>query len=210
MKRSSLLQIASAVFLLLAGTAAWCDTSMLHPPKGHKVAIIVFEDMECPMCARVAPLLHQASEKYNIPLVQHDFPLRQHPWSYDAAINARYFDTKSAKLGDEYRLYILQNQNFITKQNLRGVTEKWAQAHGTTFPFVVDPTGELALKIQADQDLGMRIPLDHTPTIFIVNDSGHGAAVTEVTDINQLYQTLDQVTQEAAVGRPGRKTAGAH
>lgn len=210
MKRSSLLQIASTMVLLLAGTLAWCDTSMLHPPKGHKVAIIVFEDMECPMCARVAPLLHQASEKYNIPLVQHDFPLRQHPWSYEAAINARYFDTKSPKLGDEYRLYIFQNQNFITKQDLRGITEKWAQEHGINLPFVVDPTGELALKIQTDQDLGMRIPLDHTPTVFIVNDSGHGAAVTEVTDINQLYQTLDQVTQEASSRQQGHKAGSAH
>ncbi|MFZ0311203.1 MAG: hypothetical protein WAL85_00730, partial [Candidatus Korobacteraceae bacterium] len=71
MKRSSLVHFASALLLLLAGTLAWsADTSMLKPPRGSKVAIVVFEDLECPQCAKAAPLLHEAAKKYNIPLVQ--------------------------------------------------------------------------------------------------------------------------------------------
>jgi len=206
MKRSSLLQSASAAVLLLLSTMAWsADTSMLKPPKGSNVAIIVFEDLECPQCARTAPLLHDAAKKYNIPLVQYDFPLRQHPWSYEAAVNARFFDSKSPKLGDEYRLYIFQNQNSITKQTLRGVTEKWAEQHGVALPFVMDPSGEFAKKVDADRSLGERIPLDHTPTVYIVNESGHGAAVTEVTDISQLYQRIDEAVREAGTTTEARK-----
>src|SRR5271169_3839129 len=180
MKRAFLSQFALPVLLLLGSTIA-CggDTSMLRPPKGSKVAIVVFEDLECPDCARAAPLLHDAAKTYNIPLVQYDFPLPQHPWSFEAAVNACYFDTQSLKLGDDYRLYIFQNQNYITKQNLRGVTEKWAEDHKVVLPFVVDPSGSLTAKVEADRDLGRRIPLDHTPTIYIVNGSGHGAAITE-------------------------------
>src|ERR1700744_2511094 len=82
MKRSYLFQFAQAAILLLGSTLAWGgDTSMLRPPKGAKVAIVVFEDLECPQCAKAAPLVHDASKKYNIPLIQYDFPLRQHPWS---------------------------------------------------------------------------------------------------------------------------------
>ncbi len=210
MKRS-LMQFTSAVLLLLAGTLAWsADTSMLKPPKGSKVAIVVFEDLECPQCAKAAPLLHEASKKYNIPLVQHDFPLPQHPWSFDAAVNACYFDTLSAKLGDEYRLFIFQQQNFITKQSLRGVTEKWAEDHKVVLPFVVDPSGTLTAKVTADRDLGRRIPLDHTPTIYIVNDSGHGPAVTEVTDLTQLYQKLDEVMKEAGTATQAHKSGSPH
>jgi len=141
--------------------------------------------------------------------VQHDFPLRQHPWSFEAAVNARYFDTKSEKLGDEYRLYIFQNQNLITKQNLRGITEKWADDHKLVLPFVVDPSGELTAKIEADRSMGGRIPLDHTPTIYIVTDNGHGAQVTEVTDLSQLYQTLDQIVKPAP-STQAHKTASMH
>jgi protein-disulfide isomerase len=211
MKRSSWLHFSLAVALVAASMPVWsADTSMLRPPKGSKVAIIVFEDLECPQCARAAPLLHDAAKKYNIPLIQHDFPLRQHPWSFDAAVNARYFDTVSPKLGDDYRLYVFQNQNIITKQNLRGVTEKWAEDHKVTLPFVVDPNGSLTAKVDADRDMGMRIPLDHTPTIYIVNDSGHGASVTEVTDLSQLYQTLDQVMKEAGPTAQAHKSTGTH
>ena len=197
MKRLSRVHLASAAILLLVSTLAWGDTSILKPPKGSKVAIVVFEDLECPQCAKAAPVLHEAAKKYNIPLVQYDFPLRQHPWSYEAAVNARFFDTKAPSLGDEYRLYIFQNQVSITKGNLRGITEKWAEDHKVAMPFVVDPSGELAGKIEADRKLGERIPLDHTPTIFIVNDSGKGAAVTEVPDLTQVYQKLDEVIKVA-------------
>ena len=212
MKRSFLMQFVSAAVLLLASTlVAWCDdTSMLRPPKGSKVAIVVFEDLECPQCAKAAPLLHEAAKKYNIPLLQYDFPLRQHPWSLEAAINARYFDTKSQKLGDDYRLYIFANQNSITKGNLRGITEKWAEDHKVTLPFVMDPSGELAAKVEADRQLGNRIPLNHTPTIYVVNDSGRGTPVVEVTDLPQLYQTIDQVVKEAGVSTQAHKTSSSH
>jgi protein-disulfide isomerase len=211
MKRLSLVQFAAAALLLLASMLAWCaDTSMLHPPKGSKVAIVVFEDLECPQCAKAAPLVHEAAKKYNIALVQYDFPLRQHPWSLEAAINARYFDTKSLKLGDDYRLYIFANQNSITKQNLRGITEKWAEDHKVTLPFVVDPSGELAAKVEADRSMGARIPLDHTPTIYIVSDTGRGTSVVEVADISQLYQTIDQVVRTTGSTAQAHKTASTH
>lgn len=205
MKRFTLLQFAAALALLLASTFAWSDTSMLRPPKGAKVAIIVFEDLECPQCGRAAPLLHDAAKKYDIPLIQHDFPLKQHPWSFEAAVNARYFDTKSQKLGDDYRLFIFANQNYVTKQNLQEMTQKWAEQHGTSLPFVVDPNGQLQGKVEADRSLGNSIPLDHTPTIYVVTDMPNANPITEVKDLNQLYQILDEVTKQAKASAPAAK-----
>ena len=70
--------------------------SVLRPPKGSQVAIVVFEDLECPMCRRTAPLVKQAAKTYKIPVVRHDFPLGpMHPWSFQAAVMARYFDAHS-------------------------------------------------------------------------------------------------------------------
>jgi protein-disulfide isomerase len=205
MKRSTFKQFAAALALLLASTLAWSDTSMLRPPKGAKVAIIVFEDLECPQCGRAAPLLHDAAKKYDIPLIQHDFPLKQHPWSFEAAVNARYFDTKSQKLGEDYRLFIFANQNYVTKQNLQEMTQKWAEQHGTALPFVVDPNGELTAKVEADRSMGNRIPLDHTPTIYVVTDMANASPITEVKDLNQLYQILDEVTKQAKASAPAAK-----
>src|SRR3954469_4796451 len=81
----------SLCLLLLASLAAaqTAENPALKPPKGAQVAIVVFEDLECPDCARAAPLLEEAAKTYNIPVVRHDFPLQMHPWSMEAAILAR-------------------------------------------------------------------------------------------------------------------------
>jgi protein-disulfide isomerase len=211
MKRTLIRQaflIASC--LLLASAFAWAgDTSVLRPPKGSKVAILVFEDLQCPDCARAAPLLHDAAKKYNIPLVQYDFPLPMHNWSFEAAVNARYFDTKSKKLGDDYRLFIFQNQPQITPQNLRGTTERFAADNKVVFPFVVDPSGEFAAKVKADYAIGQRVGLDHTPTIYVVSDTTRGTPFIEVVDRTQLYQLIDKVIKEAGPSSPVQKTAAA-
>jgi protein-disulfide isomerase len=194
--------------LLLACASVWAgDTSVLRPPKGSKVAILVFEDLQCPDCARAAPLLHEAAKKYNIPLVQYDFPLPMHNWSFEAAVNARYFDTKSKKLGDDYRLFIFSNQPQITPQNLRGMTERFAADNKVTFPFVVDPSGELTAKVKADYAMGQRVGLDHTPTIYIVSDTTRGTPFVEVVNRDQLYQLIDKVMKEAATSAAPQKTA---
>ena len=102
--------------LALVFTAGLCAAAnepvnpALRPPKGAPVAIVVFEDLQCPQCRRVAPILEQASKTYKIPLVRHDFPLPMHNWSYDAAVMARYFDATSKALGNEFRDYIFSNQ----------------------------------------------------------------------------------------------------
>ena len=87
--------------------------SVLRPPKGSPVGLVVFEDLQCPQCARAAPQLVQASQTYKIPLVQRDFPLPMHNWSMNAAILARYFDTLSKGTGDAFRLYIFEHQREI-------------------------------------------------------------------------------------------------
>lgn len=208
MKPTLLRQLATALALIvITSVLGWAgDTSVLRPPKGSKVALLVFEDLQCPDCSRAAPLLHEAAEKYKIPLVQYDFPLPMHNWSFDAAVNARYFDTKSKKLGDEYRLFIFQNQPQVTKDNLRGMTERFAADHNVQLPFVVDPMGELAGKIRSDFQLGQRVGIDHTPTIYVVSDTTRGRPFVEVVDRSQLYQLIDKVMKDAGDSPQEHKT----
>jgi protein-disulfide isomerase len=188
-----------ALFLPLSSLcAAGQDTvdSVLRPPKGAQVAIVIFEDLQCPMCSRTAPLIEQASKTYKIPVVRHDFPLPMHNWSYQAAIFARYFDTHSKALGNEFRDYIFQNQMEITPQNLRGYAEKFASEHKVDLPFIIDPNGKLAAEVNADRDLGKAIKLDHTPTVYIVSSRNPNRPYVEVKDNNQLYSTIDAMMKD--------------
>jgi protein-disulfide isomerase len=203
MKRAILKYCFSAGLLLLlaaaASSAAFAqDTpdTVLRPPKGSQVAIIVFEDLQCPMCRRTAPLVEQASKDYKIPVVRHDFPLPMHNWSYEAAIMARYFDTHSKAVGNEFRDYVFQNQLQINPQNLRDWAEKFALDHKIDFPFVLDPGGKFAAEVNADRDLGNAIKINHTPTVYVVSSKNPNHPYVEVKDNTQLYSTIDAVMKE--------------
>ena len=183
--------------LIAAGIAAGPGDaySALRPPKGAKVAIVVFEDLQCPMCAQVSPLLDKAGQQYNIPVVRRDFPLPSHSWSYKAAVLARYFDTHSQKLGDEFRDQVFAHQMEITPGTLRGFAERFAAEHKVDVPFIIDPQGKLAAEVNADRDLGTRIGINHTPTIYVVSSKSASQPYVEVTDTNQLFQTIDRMRQ---------------
>jgi protein-disulfide isomerase len=189
-----------AVFSVVSCAAA--DTAVnpvLRPPKGAQVALVVFEDLQCPQCRRVAPILEQAAKTYKIPLVRHDFPLPMHNWSYQAAVMARYFDSTSKGLGNDFRDYIFSNQLEINPQNLRGYAEKFASEHKTALPFVIDPQGKLAAEVNADRDLGTSIKLDHTPTVYVVGSKNPAKPYVEIDPRqidNQLYALIDAMMKE--------------
>lgn len=183
------------------------DTSMVKPPTGARVAIYEFEDLECPACARAFPIVHAAVDHYHIPLVRHDFPLKMHIWSFDAAVTARYIQDKiSPEAAEEYRRAVFANQTAIaSKEDLLAFTQKYFQQHGRVMPFVVDPTGEFTKEVRADYALGEKIGLSQTPTIFVVTPRNW----IQVTDINQLYQAIDTALAQTPAAAPVKKTVAA-
>jgi protein-disulfide isomerase len=185
-----------AVLLIAALAAAQDKASILRPPKGASVAIVIFEDLECPDCARAAPLVEEAARTYKIPVVRHDFPLQMHPWAYDAAVLARFFDTHSKAVGNEFRDTVFKHQLEITKDTLRSFAEKFAAAHKIDLPFVVDPDGKLAALIEADRQRGLQLGLQHTPTLYVVSNKRSGTPFVEVVDRSQLFQLIDSMKKE--------------
>ena len=165
------------------------DTSMIKPPAGAKVAIFEFEDLECPACAHAAPIVHAAVDHYKIPLVRHDFPLKMHIWSFDAAVVARYIQDKiSPSAADDYRRAVFASQQSIaSKEDLQNFTQRFFSSHGRTMPFVVDPQGTFANEVKADYALGEKMGLAQTPTIFVVTPKNW----VQITDVGLLYQTID-------------------
>jgi protein-disulfide isomerase len=171
------------------------DTSMFKPPAGARVAIVEFEDLECPACSHASPIVHAAVAHYKIPLVRYDFPLQQHLWSYDAAIWARYLQDKvSPALANDYRSAIFAAQPSInSKDDMMAFTRRFFQQHGQQMPFVPDATGQLAAEVKADRALGEKMGLQHTPTVIVCTANQW----VQVTDMSQLYQTIDQMMAHA-------------
>jgi len=182
--------------LMVAAAGAQDKSAILKPPKGADVALVIFEDLECPDCARAAPLVEEAARTYKIPVVRHDYPLQKHAWAYDAAILARYFDTHSKALGNEFRDTVFQHQLEITAQNLHAFAEKFGAEHKIDVPFVVDPQGKLAGLVNADRALGDAVGLDHTPTLYVVSNKRTGTPFVEVVDRTQLFQLIDSMKKD--------------
>ena len=218
--RACLIQFAILTLAVLALPAARAqnpiqvlDASALRPPAGARVAIVEFDDLQCPACAVANPTLKAAAAQYKIPWIRHDFLIPYHNWSRNAAINARWFDAKSKSIGDEYRDQVFANQRSIYNSDvLAKFTQQFAQSHGMSLPFAIDPQGKLANDVDADIALAKRTGIKSTPTIFVVEANGKGAPFTQVMKpAEQLYTVIDQAiadTAPASKSTVAKKSAG--
>ena len=171
------------------------DTGPLKLHTGDRVAIMEFEDLECPACAHASPIVHTALDHYKIPYYRYDFPLQMHIWSRDAAITARYLQDKvSPAAGDAFRKDVFANQlSIASKDDLNNFTRRWFDSKKLQVPFVMDPAGLFAAEVQSDERLGERIGLRETPSIFVLDSKGW----TQIKDVTQLYSAIDNAEAES-------------
>jgi protein-disulfide isomerase len=121
----------------------------------------------------------------------------------NAAVNARWFDTRGKKIGDQYRDDVFAAQpTIVSPDSLREFTDKWAKDHGIALPFAIDPQGSLAAQVKADYALGQRIGIEHTPTIWVVTANSKGAPFVEVVDRSKLYELIDQALADTKGSAP--------
>ena len=196
----SVVPAGAQIVMPQSNATAFKDTSVFRPPSGAKVAIIEFEDLECPLCAQVSPIVREAMSRYHIPRVHHDFIIPGHMWSRTGAIYARYLEDKvSLQAAEDFRRDVFASQRLIASpDDLQQFTRRWFQAHGQAMPFVVDPTGKCAAEVEADCALGRRAGVAHTPTLVVA--TAH--RWIEVTEANQLYAAIDRAEAEVN-GRGG-------
>jgi len=181
------------------------DTSSLKPPPGAKVAIIEYEDLECPFCARAFPSVHAAAKQYKIPIVECDFQINYHHWSHDAAICAHYLKAKvSPAVAEEYRREVFTSQNRIaSRDDVRTFTERFMAQNRLQMPFVMDPTGQFSREIDSTTAQGNRIGLRETPSIFVVTNNHW----IQVKDPDQLGEAIDQAEAQVAHAPVARKSS---
>jgi protein-disulfide isomerase len=146
------------------------NLSILKPPAGQNVAIVVFEDLGCPMCAHAHPIEIQTAAATHVPIMRYDFPIHGHIWTFQGAVYARFIQEKiSPKLAEEYRSDVFAAQRTIAnKDDIQRYTQAWLERHGQHMPFVLDADQSLTKAVQADYDLGLRINLHFTPTIIVI------------------------------------------
>jgi hypothetical protein len=198
----------AALIAWSAGSFA-ADASLLKPPPGVKVAIVMFEDLQCPDCSQAYAMVWEAAATHKVPVLLRDFPLPMHNWAFDAAVWARYFDKTSIDLGNEFRKFIYAKQIQITRDNLQQSVQKFAGENKIAVPAAKDPDGKLAELVRADYSLGQRIGVEHTPTIWVVGNNGVSQPfVEEMRDRDKLGQTIEDMLTKAQPAVPAKGNSG--
>jgi protein-disulfide isomerase len=192
------LVLIALLALGLDASAFAADATLLKPPRGAAVAIVMFEDLQCADCSKAFLAVWEAADTHKVPVVLHDFPLPMHNWAFDAAVWARYFDKTSADMGNDFRRFIYANQNQITRDNLPQWVQKFAAENKTAVPSDKDPEGKLADLVKADYLLGQRIGVEHTPTIWVVSNSGVSQPLVEEVKVREkLGQMIEDMLGKA-------------
>jgi protein-disulfide isomerase len=192
------LVLIALLALGLGASAFAADATLLKPPRGAAVAIVMFEDLQCADCSKAFLAVWEAADTHKVPVVLHDFPLPMHNWAFDAAVWARYFDKTSADMGNDFRRFIYANQNQITRDNLPQWVQKFAAENKTAVPSDKDPEGKLADLVKADYLLGQRVGVEHTPTIWVVSNSGVSQPLVEEVKVREkLGQMIEDMLGKA-------------
>lgn len=148
------------------------------------VTLTVFDDFQCPYCARLVPLLDQIIEAYpgQVRLVFKHFPLRMHKFAQQAAV-------ASLAAREQGRFWEMHDQLFAHYNQLDdALVRELAARIGLDMARFERDLGNttLAMEIAADLRLGQQAGVRGTPSLFL-----NGKPVQERTP-EVLRQLIDQ------------------
>src|SRR5438477_11434217 len=107
--------LSSWIAVVILGVSAFAqDPALLRPPKGAAVAMVVFQDLQCPMCRTDAPLEEKAAKAHKNRIVRHDIPHPMHNLSINTALIASYYDSNTKDLGNQIRELSFDHKSKIT------------------------------------------------------------------------------------------------
>ena len=138
------------------------------PQLGNKeapVTIVVYDDFECPYCAKAVPLFKEVLAAYpdQVQLIFKNFPLGMHKHAQAAAVAG----LAAQKQGKFWPLHDLLFDNY-NKLSAKKITELAEQAGLNMVKFAQDQKNpQLARQVSNDMQEGQKIGVRGTPSIFV-------------------------------------------
>jgi protein-disulfide isomerase len=160
-EKNKTIQIVSVEFVQNINTAG----APFKGPENAPVAIVVFDDFQCPYCARLEPMLAQVIEKHpnDVKLVFKNFPLRNHPFAMKAAVAALAAESQGKFW--EFHDLLFKNYNQLSDQKIKDI----AVAVGLNQEEFEKKKEDPAIGQRINQDMmeGQQAEVRGTPTVFI-------------------------------------------
>lgn len=161
--------------------------------KGAPVQIVEFSDFQCPYCKAEAQEIRKnllTAYPTQVRLYFKTFPLESlHPWAKAAAIASRCVYKQNPDAFWTYHDWIFENQAEITPENLKEKIMGWAKtAEGIDAVQLGQcmDTKATEAQVNADQEEGMKLEINSTPTLFI-----NGRRIAQTVDWPTLKNIID-------------------
>jgi protein-disulfide isomerase len=179
---------SGAVKVMLDPPRYTVPTLASDPVRGNAAApvtIVEFSDYQCPFCARVNPTLERVRQTYGdrVKIVFKDFPLGNHAQAPKAAEAARC-------AGEQNKYWEMHDAMFANQRALEvpslKQTARAIGLNGATFDQCLD-SGRHAAAVQAGTELGERMGVNSTPTLYI-----NGRALIGAMPFENFKQVIDE------------------
>lgn len=142
------------------------------------ITIVEFSDFQCPFCQRVNPTLARVREAYGdrVKIVFKDYPLPNHPQAPKAAEAARC-------AGEHNKFWEMHDAMFANQRALEvpqlKQTARSLGLDGAAFDACLD-SGKHAAAVESGRELGDRMGVNSTPTLYVNGRPVIGAQPFEV------------------------------
>jgi protein-disulfide isomerase len=185
--------------------------------KDAKVVAVVYDDLECPFCARLHGMLFPTLlQEYGdrIQFIYKDFPLEDvHPWAVHAAVDAGCLAAQSADAYWDFADYVHANQKLVSgpkgSKGQNATLDRLTIAQGkkhtldaAALQSCVKAQDEKAVRIS--QKEGEKMGVTATPEMFV-----NGRKVDGALPIENLRAAFDRAVQDAGLAATDQKASAA-
>jgi protein-disulfide isomerase len=175
-----------------------------NPQSGIKA--ILYDDFECPFCARVHQVLFpELLKEYGdqVAFIYKDFPLSEiHPWAMHAAVNANCLAAQNSEAYWDFADYVHANQRIVNADTdlnkefvaLDRIALREAEKFGldtSKLQGCLNAQDDTAIKKSVKE--GESVGVDGTPTVFVNGQKLDGAA-----SAREFRAAFDRAIQDAA------------
>jgi protein-disulfide isomerase len=185
-----------------------------RPIRGNpsaKVALVNFDDLECPYCAKLnSELFPETLDHYKglIKIAYRDMPIAElHPWAMHAAVNANCIAAQSPTSYWSFVDYVHTHADDITGpdrdvKKSAAMLDKLALQQGEKDKLDAAKLSACVTKqdesaIQEEMKLSDKLNIESTPTFFVNGEEVEGAVPEDV-----LWSTIDRALESEGITPP--------
>jgi len=148
------------------GEAYYQDDHLIAGKKDAKHKIVVFSDPECPFCRQHVPTIYKTVKENpdTFALYYYHMPLKIHP-SADALTRIMEVLQKQGKFDKAMQVY--NTKVSYNERNETKILDTINKELGENITLEEIKKPEYKQKVQADKDMGVKVMLKGTPTVYL-------------------------------------------